>query len=108
MAPPRRVTNSKTERLLLKPCKISKTKKTEIGKVINFYKEHNVAAVQLYKSLKLNDKIMFIGNKTGVVKQTLKEMQINHKQVKEASECLVGIKTQQTVRENDKLYLLEN
>tara|TARA_Y100000310_G_C20683493_1_gene817509 strand:+ start:195 stop:1349 length:1155 start_codon:yes stop_codon:yes gene_type:complete len=86
----------------------SKTKKTEIGKVINFYKEHNVAAIQLYKSLKLNDKIMFLGNKTGVVKQEVKELQINHKKVEQASECLVGIKTEKTVRENDKVYLIEN
>lgn len=87
---------------------VSKTKKTEIGKVINFYKEHNVAAVQLYKGLKLGDNIMFIGNKTGVVKQEVKELQINHKQVELASECLVGVKTEKTVRENDKLYILEN
>ncbi len=86
---------------------ISKTKKIQIGKVINFYKEHNVAAIQLYKDLKLNDNIMFVGNKTGVVKQTVKEIQINHKQVEQASKCLVGIKTEKIVRENDKVYLIE-
>ena len=87
---------------------ISKTKKIQIGKVINFYKEHGVAAIQLYKDLKLKDQIMFVGNKTGVIKQEVKELQINHKQVDKASKCLVGIKTEKKVRENDKVYLIEN
>ena len=86
---------------------ISKTKKIQIGKVINFYKEHNVAAIQLYKDLEIGNNIMFTGNKTGVVKQQVKEMQINNKQVQQASKCLVGIKTEKIVRENDKVYLIE-
>ena len=51
---------------------------------------------------------MFVGNKTGVIKQEVKELQINHKQVDKASKCLVGIKTEKKVRENDKVYLIEN
>lgn len=82
-------------------------KKIYLGKVLNYYKKVKVAEILLEtKDLRLNDKIMFQGNKTGVVEQKVTSMQIKNKKVKIAKKGRrVGVKTDTVVRENDKIFL---
>jgi putative protease len=86
------------------------TKKIYIGKVLNYYKKIKVAEIVLETgNLKLNDNIMFQGNKTGVTTQTLTSIQIKNKPVKEAKkQQKVGIKTKQKLRINDKVFLIKS
>ncbi|MFH1456399.1 MAG: U32 family peptidase [archaeon] len=89
---------------------VSKTIKKEIGKVINYYKKHNVAVIKILSSeIKLDDNLMFQGNKTGNVNLKISSMQIEHKEVKKAKKGdLVTIKTKKVIRENDKVFLIRN
>ncbi len=80
-------------------------KKLEIGKVTNFYKNKGVMVARLIKDVKVGDDILIIGNKTGVVEQQIKSMQIEYKDIKKAkSGELVAVKTDKPVRENDLVF----
>ena len=58
------------------------------------------------RGLKLNQNIMFTG-KTTFFKQIVKEMEIEHKAIKEAKkQQTIAIKVDEKVRKNDKLFLL--
>ncbi|MEM4263447.1 MAG: U32 family peptidase [Candidatus Woesearchaeota archaeon] len=81
--------------------------KQYIGYIIDFYKKQGVAAVKLEAgTLKIGDRIMVQGQKTGVQEQTVESMEINKKTVKEAGKGLVGIKLDFEARENDKIFLI--
>lgn len=84
-------------------------KKQYLGKVLNYFKKPGVAEVLLEAdNLKIGDKIMFQGNKTGVVEQTVKSMEINKKKIKTAKKRKkVGIKIKCKVRENDQVYKIK-
>ncbi|MBW2977303.1 U32 family peptidase, partial [Candidatus Woesearchaeota archaeon] len=83
-------------------------KKQYIGFVKNFYKKPNVAEIKLEAgNLKIGDKIMIQGNKTGVIQEKINSMEIFHKIIKIAKKgSSVGIKLVNQVRENDKVYLI--
>lgn len=82
-------------------------KKIYVGYITNFFKEPCVAAIKLEAGgVKVGDKIMVQGETTGVKEQIIESMEINHKPVKEAEKCLVGIKLSFEARENDKVFLL--
>lgn len=85
---------------------ISKVKKTIIGKVTNYYKNNKVAAIKLYKEIKIGDKIMIQGNKTGTITTEVTSLQIEHSQVKKAR-GLVGLKLDSPVRENDTVFKID-
>ena len=84
-------------------------KKVYIGVVKNFYSKINVAEIKLEtNNLKINDNIMFQGNKTGVIEQKVTSMQINKKEIKQAKKGQsLGLKTKSKVRENDRVYLIQ-
>jgi len=85
------------------------TKKKEyVGKVIHFYDKIKVAEIKIEsKRLKIGDKIMIQGKKTGVCEQKLKSMEINHKKVKKAEKGkTVAVKLDKKVRKNDKVYVI--
>ncbi|MBW2963200.1 U32 family peptidase [Candidatus Woesearchaeota archaeon] len=84
--------------------KATETKKY-LGKVLNYYNKSQVAEILLEAgSLKIGDKIMIQGNKTGVIEQKITSMEINKKKVKIASKGKrIGLKTKKA-RENDKVY----
>ena len=84
----------------------SKVKKTIIGKVTNYYKNNKVAAIKLYKEIKIGDKIMIQGNKTGTITTEVTSLQIEHSQVKKAR-GLVGLKLDSPVRENDTVFKID-
>lgn len=82
----------------------SKTRKLEIGKVVNFYGKKNVAVFNVFKDLKVGDNLLIIGNKTGAVEFRVEEMQINGVDVSKIKKGLVGVKIKEKVRKNDKIY----
>lgn len=81
--------------------------KQYVGYVIDFYKNQGVAAVKLEAGgLKIGDKIIIQGQKTGVQEQKVESMEISNKPVKEAGKGLVGIKLNFEARENDQVFLI--
>jgi len=83
-------------------------KKVYIGKVLNYYKNVRVAEILLETdSLELGQNIMFQGNKTGVVEQNVKSMEIKNKKINKAKKGQkVGVKTNKKIRQNDKVFLI--
>ncbi|MFC1800981.1 peptidase U32 family protein [Nanoarchaeota archaeon] len=81
-------------------------KKVYVGKVLNYYSKVKVAEIILEASdLKIGDRIMFQGNKTGVVEEKVKSLEVDKKKVKKISKGKsVGIKIKGKVRENDQVY----
>jgi len=86
----------------------AKQKKVYLGKVLNFYKKHSVAEIKLEThGIKLNDKLMFQGNKTGVKEHKINSIEINHKRFNNAKKGQrVGVKVAFIVRKNDKVFLI--
>ena len=84
-------------------------KKVYLGYVKNFYKKINVAEIKIEAhSVKLNDNLLIIGNKTGVKQEKVKSIEINHRKVNSARKGQrVAIKFKNLVREHDKVYLFE-
>ena len=87
----------------------SKTKKTFIGIIKNYYRKNGVAEIKLFtRKLKLNDTIMIQGPTTGVIDQKVNSMEIEHKKISEAEKGMeIGIKLDKIVRKNDKVFLME-
>lgn len=79
----------------------------EIGKVTHFFDKISVAVVELTDSLEVGDKIRIKGTTTDF-EQEVKEMQIEHQKIEKAKAGdLIGLKVEEKVRVNDKVYLLE-
>jgi len=80
-------------------------KKQFIGKIKHYYPKVNVALLKLSTGkLKIGDKIMILGNTTGIKRFQIKSMQINHKPVKQVKKGdEVGIQLP-LCRKNDDLY----
>ena len=89
---------------------VATSKKVFIGPVLNYYKKVNVAEVKILSNeLKKGVKIIIIGNKTGCVETTVESIQKNKNELDKATKGdVVGIKIDQLVRENDKVYLVNN
>jgi len=85
------------------------TRKQYVGFVKNYYKNVNAAEIKLEAAgIKEGDNLLIIGNKTGVIEETVSSMQINHKLVKKADKGeRVGIKLKHQARENDKVYVIK-
>jgi len=85
---------------------VAVTKKTYVGKVLNYYKEPSVAHIKLEAGdLKLNDSIYIIGNSTGVVEMKLESMmkdEINVDEGKKGDE--ITLKCNEVIRTRDKIY----
>lgn len=79
-------------------------KKEDIGQVVNYYKKINVAEIKLWSKLEVGDTILVQGNKTGSITQKVESMQIDGVNVNQAENESVGIKMDETVRENDHVY----
>jgi len=82
--------------------------KTYIGKVRNYYQKIGVAEIILEAGkLKLDDEVFIIGSKTGVLRQKIKSMQINHKNVNKVKKgARLAVKTDKKVRKNDKVFII--
>jgi len=90
----------------------SETKKTYIGKVTKIFKKINVAEVKIEGTkLELNDNILFIGEKTGVIEQKINSMQkdVNTPLKVAKKGDLIGIKinSNKLPYKNDKVYIFQ-
>ncbi|MBD3203785.1 U32 family peptidase [Candidatus Woesearchaeota archaeon] len=89
---------------------IQKQVKVYAGIVVNFYKEISVAEIKLEGSdIKKGDKITVIGPTTGCVIQVVQSMEKDPgKKIKKAKKGTnIGIKMENLVRENDKVYVIK-
>lgn len=86
------------------------TRKVYLGKVLNYYKQPEVAHILIESGkVKVGDKIIFIGETTGVIEIEINEMRVNEIENTEAVKGdEVTLPLQQLVRRNDKVYLIEN
>ena len=82
-------------------------RRVQIGNIEHFFDRINVAAITLTGNLKVGDTIE-IENEEFMVRQTVKSMQINRKDVDEASEGDdVGIKVSVPVPNGSTVYRLD-
>ncbi|MBA2860619.1 peptidase U32 family protein [Methanococcus maripaludis] len=87
---------------------ISPYKKIEVGKVVNYFKKVGVAEITLIDDLKVGDSMLIIGPTTGCVEEKIESMQVESKNIETAKKGQnVGIKLENLVRENDKVYILK-
>lgn len=76
----------------------------EIGKITHYYGHLSVGIVELSDALKVGDTIHIKGH-TSDFNQTVDSMQIEHVNVSEAKpKDVIGIKVNQKVHPNDKVY----
>ena len=84
-------------------------KKIYLGHILKFYKKSNVAEIAIDSNeLNLGDNVLIIGNKTGVKEEKISSIEINHEKVKNVKKSQkAGIKLNNLVRKNDKVYLIK-
>ena len=96
---------------------VSNYKKTEIGKVLSYFRDKKAAKIVLTNGqLKLNDEIYIVGTNTDTyTKQVIKSIQIKQKQnltetpiASRDKHLIVGITVDNQVKKNDKIYKLES
>jgi putative protease len=85
------------------------TKKIYVGKVLNYFKKAKVAHILLESGkIELKDKLLIIGETTGLVELTLDEITINDKSSRSAQKGdEITFVTSELVRKNDRVYLVE-
>ena len=84
-----------------------KTKRVQVGIVVNFYAKVGVAEIKIVDNLRAGDKIIFEGETT-FIEQTLDSMEANHKKIYSAKKGdMVGIKVSERVRPNDKVFVVK-
>lgn len=75
-----------------------------IGVVTHYYGGLNVAIVKFNKTVKIGEKVSFKGHTTDF-EETLKSMQYDHKEIKEAKKGQeVGIQVKEKVRDGDQVF----
>ena len=76
----------------------------EIGVITHYYGKIGVGIIQLSDTLKVGDTIHIKGHTTDFT-QTVSSMQIEHQNVQEAKAGdLVGLKVEQKVHPNDRVF----
>ncbi len=81
--------------------------KHTLGKVVNYFSKNQVATIKLMADLAVGDKIVVIGNKTGIKTLIVFSMEIENKVVKKALKGeMVGIKIH-GIRKNDTVFKIE-
>ncbi len=81
-------------------------KKMAIGMIANFYSKKNVANIKILScDLKTGDRILIIGDKTGVIEEVIESMEINHRKIEIAKKGQnVGVLLKNKAREGDEVY----
>ncbi|MEM3113324.1 MAG: translation elongation factor-like protein [Candidatus Pacearchaeota archaeon] len=78
----------------------------EIGKVTHYFDKANVAVIELIAGLKVGDRIHIKGATTDF-EQEVESMQVEHKNITSAKKGeAVGLKVEERVRPNDRVYLV--
>jgi putative protease len=85
------------------------TRKVYVGKVLNYFKKPQAAHILVESGkVNLNDRLLIIGETTGLVEMTLDELIINEKSSRSAKKGNeVTFVTPELVRRNDRVYLVE-
>ncbi|MCX6760756.1 MAG: hypothetical protein NTZ84_01435 [Candidatus Nealsonbacteria bacterium] len=84
--------------------KNSSKKEKLIGRVSHYFGHIGVAVIELKDKLEEGDEIRFIGGETDFT-QEAKSMEVEHEKIKKAKKGdSVGLKTEQKVREDYKVY----
>ncbi|MEK6873731.1 MAG: translation elongation factor-like protein [Nanoarchaeota archaeon] len=79
----------------------------EVGTVKHFFDKVQVAVIELSGTLSVGDKIHVVGSTTNF-EQKIKSMQIEHKAITKAkNKDSIGLKVDDKVRPNDKVYLVK-
>lgn len=87
---------------------VSPYKKIEVGKVVNYFKKVGVAEITVIDDLNVGDSVLIIGPTTGCIEEKIESMQVEGENIKSAKKGQnVGIKLENLVRENDKVYILK-
>ncbi|WP_457625894.1 peptidase U32 family protein [Persephonella sp.] len=88
---------------------IAKEKKLYVGQIIKYYPKISVAELKIVDNpVSIGDTIHIIGKKTGLIRQVVKSMQVEKKDIKTAERgMVVGLKTDDKVRVGDKVYLIK-
>jgi putative protease len=84
---------------------LARETKVYIGKVLHYYDKINVAAIKLVGDLKIGDKIVVIGNETGIIETIINSMQMYKQNIiigKKNQE--IGIKINYKLKKNDEIY----
>jgi len=86
------------------------TRKSYIGKVLNYYKEIQVAHILLESGkIKIEDELLIMGETTGVLDIKLEKFSVNDIENSIANRGdEITLKVPSLVRRNDKVYLIEN
>lgn len=82
------------------------TKKSYVGKVINYYKKSNVVSVKLEAdSIYVGETVYIIGNTTGTIEMKLNELMLDENKISKGEKGTeVTFLCQNLVRPNDRLY----
>ena len=86
-------------------------KKIAIGRIENFYSKKNVANIKILSGdLKKGDKILIMGEKTGVIEEIVDSMEINHRKIEIAKKGQnAGVLLKNKARGGDEVYkVIEN
>lgn len=88
---------------------IAKEKKLYVGEIIKYYPKISVAELKVVDNpVSIGDTIHIIGKKTGLIRQKVKSMQVEKKDIQKADRgIVVGLKTEERVRPGDKVYLIK-
>jgi translation elongation factor EF-1alpha len=79
----------------------------QVAVVVKFFAKPSVAALEIQAPVKKGDTLRFQGHTTDFT-QTVTSMEIDNSPVEKAGPGdLVGLKTNERVRENDKVYRVE-
>ena len=85
----------------------SAEKKHFVGKVTHYFDKAGVAAIKLVSDLKVGDKIVIIGETTGIVKSKIESLEMKNSKIEKGKKGdEVGIKISK-VRKNDEVYVLK-
>lgn len=88
---------------------IATTRKVYVGKVINYFKEINVAHILIESGqISVGNEILIMGETTGVLELKLETMYVNDQKQQNAKRGdEITLKVPNLVRRNDRVYLIE-
>lgn len=85
------------------------TRKVYVGKILNYFKEPKVAHILVETgSVKIGDKILIIGETTGVLEIKIEKMKVNDEEKSSAKKSEeITLQIPSMVRKSDRVYLVE-
>jgi U32 family peptidase len=82
-------------------------KKVHLGKVVHFYSKIKVAEIKIEakQTLRIKDKILIQGDKTGLVEQVVSSMEFENKQIRKAEQGeTIAVSCDKAVKKGDTVY----